>query len=208
MHLVKPRKESLKDEDLQSLVRLCGRSTLHMPADYAPSALVLPTCFRATAQYLVQHGKYAVGCSHVAQLLNPRRYEYSWPVPDSWICPSRHRAIRILLRRARCRQHRQHHSVPEPSSAHQGRRPRCSIHFQEAFSWPTGWYPRLTSSLRCPRRNPQPATWRYRTRAEQEPAEQTPVKADLPRNRDGEVSIPQRVDMRRFRPFKSHWSRG
>ncbi|KAK3684766.1 hypothetical protein B0T22DRAFT_408717, partial [Podospora appendiculata] len=49
------RRDILKDEDLQSLVRLCGKSILYLPSEYAPSSLVLPTCFRATAQYLVQH---------------------------------------------------------------------------------------------------------------------------------------------------------
>ncbi|KAH8888678.1 hypothetical protein GQ53DRAFT_871073 [Thozetella sp. PMI_491] len=56
MHIVHSvKKESLKDEDLQSLVRLCGKSILYLPSEYAPCSLVLPTCFRATAQYLVQH---------------------------------------------------------------------------------------------------------------------------------------------------------
>ncbi|KAI0124289.1 hypothetical protein BJ170DRAFT_735969 [Xylariales sp. AK1849] len=49
------RSEGLKDEDLRGLVRLCGKSTFYLPADYAPSSLVLPTCLRAIAQYLVQH---------------------------------------------------------------------------------------------------------------------------------------------------------
>lgn len=58
MHLVNTvKRDSLKDEDLQSLVRLCGKSMLYLPSEYAPCSLVLPTCFRATAQYLVQHGK-------------------------------------------------------------------------------------------------------------------------------------------------------
>ncbi|KAK3359295.1 hypothetical protein B0T25DRAFT_532528 [Lasiosphaeria hispida] len=56
MHIVHPTKRAtLKDEDLQSLVRLCGKSMLYLPSEYAPCSLVLPTCFRATAQYLVQH---------------------------------------------------------------------------------------------------------------------------------------------------------
>ncbi|KAK0626703.1 hypothetical protein B0T14DRAFT_423609, partial [Immersiella caudata] len=56
MHIVQlPKRDSLKDEDLQSLVRLCGKSMLYLPSEYAPSSLILPTCFRATAQYLVQH---------------------------------------------------------------------------------------------------------------------------------------------------------
>ncbi|KAK4460196.1 putative Rho-GTPase-activating protein [Cladorrhinum samala] len=56
MHLMNTiKRDSLKDEDLQSLVRLCGKSMLYLPSEYAPCSLVLPTCFRATAQYLVQH---------------------------------------------------------------------------------------------------------------------------------------------------------
>jgi hypothetical protein len=51
------RRDNLKDADLQSLVRLCGKSKLYLPSEYAPGSLVLPTCFRATAQYLVQHGR-------------------------------------------------------------------------------------------------------------------------------------------------------
>ena len=50
-------KDALNNEDLPSLVRLCGTSLLYLPAEYAPASLALPTCFRATAQYLVQHGQ-------------------------------------------------------------------------------------------------------------------------------------------------------
>ncbi|EAQ86576.1 hypothetical protein CHGG_07829 [Chaetomium globosum CBS 148.51] len=49
------KKDGLQDEDLQSLVRLCGKSKLYLPSEYSPCSLVLPTCFRATAQYLIQH---------------------------------------------------------------------------------------------------------------------------------------------------------
>jgi hypothetical protein len=61
LHIVHPtttKKGDLKDADLQSLVRLCGKSMLYLPSEYAPCSLVLPTCFRATAQYLVQHGEF------------------------------------------------------------------------------------------------------------------------------------------------------
>lgn len=54
---VKIKKDILKDKDLQELVRLCGLSRLYLPAEYAAGSLAVPTCFRATAQYLVQHGK-------------------------------------------------------------------------------------------------------------------------------------------------------
>jgi len=56
-HLIHPKKDSFKDEDLQTLVRLCGKSKFYLPSEYAPASLILPTCFRATAQYLVQHGR-------------------------------------------------------------------------------------------------------------------------------------------------------
>lgn len=51
------KRDTLKGEDLQSLVRLCGKSVLYLPSEYAPGSLILPTCLRATAQYLVQHGE-------------------------------------------------------------------------------------------------------------------------------------------------------
>ena len=57
------RKDALKNEDLRGLVRLCGTSILYLPSEYAPGSLALPTCFRAAAQYLVQHGK-RVDCYH------------------------------------------------------------------------------------------------------------------------------------------------
>lgn len=38
-------------------MRLCGKSFLYLPTEYTPGSLILPTCFRATAQYLVQHGQ-------------------------------------------------------------------------------------------------------------------------------------------------------
>jgi hypothetical protein len=51
------KKDALKDKELVELVRLCGASALYLPAEYAAGTLAVPTCFRATAQYLVQHGK-------------------------------------------------------------------------------------------------------------------------------------------------------
>ncbi|KAK4127370.1 hypothetical protein N657DRAFT_611905 [Parathielavia appendiculata] len=55
------KRDSLKDEDLVSLVRICGKSKLYLPSEYSPGSLVLPTCFRATAQYLVQHAAQTRG---------------------------------------------------------------------------------------------------------------------------------------------------
>ena len=56
--LVHPgRKSDLKDTNLSDLVRLCGKSLFYLPTEYAPGPLLLPTCLRATAQYLVQKGE-------------------------------------------------------------------------------------------------------------------------------------------------------
>ena len=56
---LKTKKDKLKDKDLQELVRICGSSLLYLPAEYAVGSLSVPTCFRATAQYLIQHGWYS-----------------------------------------------------------------------------------------------------------------------------------------------------
>ncbi|KAM3084581.1 hypothetical protein ACMFMG_001317 [Clarireedia jacksonii] len=52
---LRARRDTLKDRDLVELVRLCGSSLLYLPAEYAAGSLALPTCLRATAQYLIQH---------------------------------------------------------------------------------------------------------------------------------------------------------
>ncbi|KUJ21994.1 uncharacterized protein LY89DRAFT_778337 [Mollisia scopiformis] len=49
------KRDRLKDKDLQDLARLCGLSLLYLPTEYAAGSLSVPTCFRATAQFLVQH---------------------------------------------------------------------------------------------------------------------------------------------------------
>ncbi|TKW57069.1 hypothetical protein CTA1_5383 [Colletotrichum tanaceti] len=56
LHLVHSRKPEPVSLDLQTMVRLSGKCLLYLPPDYAPGSLVLPTCFRATAQYLAQYG--------------------------------------------------------------------------------------------------------------------------------------------------------
>ncbi|KAI1138702.1 hypothetical protein F5Y05DRAFT_425067 [Hypoxylon sp. FL0543] len=48
------KKDGLENLNLQDLVRLCGKSLFYLPAEYTPYSLVLPTCFRALAQALVQ----------------------------------------------------------------------------------------------------------------------------------------------------------
>lgn len=55
------KKDRLKDKDLQELARLCGQSLLYLPTEYAAGSLSVPTCFRATAQYLIQHGGFSFG---------------------------------------------------------------------------------------------------------------------------------------------------
>ncbi|KAJ4313541.1 hypothetical protein N0V84_009359 [Fusarium piperis] len=54
-HSLLHRNESPKRLDLQTMVRICGKSTLYLPSEYAPSALILPTSIRATAHYLSQN---------------------------------------------------------------------------------------------------------------------------------------------------------
>ncbi|KAF7959619.1 hypothetical protein EAE96_001235 [Botrytis aclada] len=63
---LKGRRDSLKDRDLVELVRLCGSSLLYLPAEYAASSLTLPTCIRATAQYLIQHAPTTRGVFRVS----------------------------------------------------------------------------------------------------------------------------------------------
>lgn len=56
LRLQAAKRDSLKDKHLVELVRLCGSSPFYLPTEYAAGTLTLPTCFRATAQYLVQRG--------------------------------------------------------------------------------------------------------------------------------------------------------
>ncbi|KAI0898102.1 hypothetical protein F4806DRAFT_494835 [Annulohypoxylon nitens] len=48
------KRDGLENTNLQDLVRLCGKSLFYLPPEYTPCPLVLPTCFRALAQALVQ----------------------------------------------------------------------------------------------------------------------------------------------------------
>ncbi|KAM3551106.1 hypothetical protein ARSEF4850_008038 [Beauveria asiatica] len=54
-YLIHSRREAPSVLDLQSMVRLSGKSSLYLPTEYAPCALILPTCIRATAQYVSQY---------------------------------------------------------------------------------------------------------------------------------------------------------
>lgn len=51
------KQDGLRNQDLKALIRLCGKSPLFLPTDYAPFSLTLPTCIRALAQALVQHAE-------------------------------------------------------------------------------------------------------------------------------------------------------
>ncbi|KAF7560495.1 hypothetical protein G7046_g3638 [Stylonectria norvegica] len=54
-HFMRHRREQPQTIDIQAMIRLSGKSLLYLPTEYAPCALVLPTCLRATAHYLAQH---------------------------------------------------------------------------------------------------------------------------------------------------------
>ncbi|KAI1800973.1 hypothetical protein F4811DRAFT_483082 [Daldinia bambusicola] len=78
------KKDELKGETLRDLVRLCGKSIFYLPTEYAPCSLVLPTCFRALAQALVQQadtrGIFRVpGSARVVGIL----YDYYCPDRDA-----------------------------------------------------------------------------------------------------------------------------
>ncbi|KAI1097018.1 hypothetical protein F5B19DRAFT_435512 [Rostrohypoxylon terebratum] len=55
------KKDGLENANLQDLVRLCGKSLFYLPPEYTPCPLVLPTCFRALAQALVQQADNTPG---------------------------------------------------------------------------------------------------------------------------------------------------
>ncbi|KAL7811985.1 hypothetical protein V8C26DRAFT_422210 [Trichoderma gracile] len=52
---MRSKPEVPKALDLADIVRLSGKSLLHLPPEYAPCVLNLPTCLRATAHYIAQH---------------------------------------------------------------------------------------------------------------------------------------------------------
>ncbi|OAF55560.1 hypothetical protein VC83_07681 [Pseudogymnoascus destructans] len=60
------KKDAFKDRHLAELVRLCGSSNFDLPPEYAHGTLSLPTCFRSTAQYLVQHGPAMKGIFRIS----------------------------------------------------------------------------------------------------------------------------------------------
>jgi hypothetical protein len=55
---VQSKKDLPASMDLDTMARLCGRSVLRLPPEYANAPLVLPTCLRAMAHYLSQHGEW------------------------------------------------------------------------------------------------------------------------------------------------------
>ncbi|KAM4065808.1 rhoGAP domain-containing protein [Hirsutella rhossiliensis] len=54
-HIIRSRREPPRVICIQEMVRLSGKSMMYLPQDYSPCSLVLPTCLRATAQYLAQN---------------------------------------------------------------------------------------------------------------------------------------------------------
>ncbi|KAH6675337.1 GTPase-activator protein for rho-like GTPases-like protein, partial [Plectosphaerella plurivora] len=64
--IMQPKPEPPKTQSLQSMVTLGGKSLLYLPSEFAPRALVLPTCFRATAQFLVQNGVVTRGVFRIS----------------------------------------------------------------------------------------------------------------------------------------------
>lgn len=55
-HYSQPSKGPSRVIGLEEIIRICGKNLLHLPLEYAPSPLVVPTCVRATAHYLVENG--------------------------------------------------------------------------------------------------------------------------------------------------------
>ncbi|POS85617.1 hypothetical protein EPUL_001250 [Erysiphe pulchra] len=62
---ISSRKDKFRGKNLQELGRLCGFSLLYLPTEYSPGSLLIPTCFRALAHYLVEHGTTTRGLFRV-----------------------------------------------------------------------------------------------------------------------------------------------
>lgn len=54
-YAIHSKREVPTELDLISMVRLSGKSLFHLPNEYSPCALILPTCLRAMAQNLAQN---------------------------------------------------------------------------------------------------------------------------------------------------------
>ncbi|KAL7785274.1 hypothetical protein V8C37DRAFT_419992 [Trichoderma ceciliae] len=54
-YLIRSRPETSKAIEIQDMVRLSRKSVLYLPPEYSPCSLILPTCIRATAQYIAQN---------------------------------------------------------------------------------------------------------------------------------------------------------
>jgi hypothetical protein len=78
------RKAGLKNENLSGLIRLCGKSMFYLPQEYSYGSLILPTCLRATAQYLLQNGKCSCIICNKA-LLTGRASSNNRHFPGFWI---------------------------------------------------------------------------------------------------------------------------
>lgn len=49
-------RKGVQFDDVEDMVRVCGKSLLNLPAGYSPGSLVVPTCIRATAHHLLYQG--------------------------------------------------------------------------------------------------------------------------------------------------------
>lgn len=56
-HLRRHKTEIYRPLDLSDMVRLTRKSLLRLPPDYAPFPLVLPTCLRASAQFIAENAR-------------------------------------------------------------------------------------------------------------------------------------------------------
>lgn len=148
------RKDNFKDSKLADLVRLCGKSLLYLPTEYAPCPLVLPTCLRATAQHLVQQGKQGkIQVIRVEILSWLTLYsQHSRHISSTWCCTNCRYTLRLLLHWQGYRGDRSDHPSPYPSFSYQIQCPRCGIYLQETLIWSTGRYSWITICsrlLRC-----------------------------------------------------------
>ena len=94
--MVHPGKDAPKNEDLQELIRLCGKSFLYLPSEYAPCSLILPTSLRATAHYLIQHGMFCNVETPYLLLNKAYRNWHTRGFPYTWIDPYCQRDTRLL----------------------------------------------------------------------------------------------------------------
>ncbi|SPO06896.1 uncharacterized protein DNG_09590 [Cephalotrichum gorgonifer] len=59
------KRDQPKEVTLEESIRICGKSLMYLPPEYAPAPLVVPTSIRATAHYLIQNAANASGVFRV-----------------------------------------------------------------------------------------------------------------------------------------------